>query len=92
MVVLSVAIIVRHIVPAFFAKCAPDVMILTLFVVLSFYGGILSFTQPMAMVWFNAEAILLSLKQDPEVARRAALYLKWETIGLPAYTFNHVAR
>lgn len=37
----------------------------------------------MFVVWFNAESILLLLKQEPEVARLAALYLKWVSIGLP---------
>ncbi|KAF5380192.1 hypothetical protein D9615_006162 [Tricholomella constricta] len=47
---------------------------------------------PMYFIWFNAEGILLSLKQDPEVARLAALYLRWVSIGLPAYAFNCVSR
>jgi MATE family multidrug resistance protein len=37
----------------------------------------------MYFIWFNAEAILLGLKQDPEVAHLAALYLKWVSLGLP---------
>lgn len=37
----------------------------------------------MYCIWFNAEAILLGLKQDPEVARLASLYLKWVSLGLP---------
>lgn len=44
------------------------------------------------MIWFNSEAILLGLKQDPEVARLAATYLKWAVLGLPAYTFNAISR
>ncbi|KAL6308843.1 mate-domain-containing protein [Sparassis latifolia] len=47
---------------------------------------------PIIGVYFNSEAILLMLKQDPEVAHLAATYLKWSTIGLPAYAFNGVAR
>ncbi|KAJ6501268.1 MATE efflux family protein [Mycena vulgaris] len=47
---------------------------------------------PMYFVWFNAETILLGLKQDPEVARLAALYLRWVSLGLPAYTFNLISR
>lgn len=39
--------------------------------------------QPIYAIWFNAESILLFLKQDPEVARLAALYLKWMSLGLP---------
>lgn len=48
--------------------------------------------QPILFVWFNAESILLALRQDPEVARLAALYLKWLSIGLPAHAFNAVSR
>ncbi|KAF7334239.1 RNA helicase [Mycena sanguinolenta] len=47
---------------------------------------------PMYFIWFNAEAILLGLKQDPEVAKLAAIYLKWVSLGLPAYAFNLVSR
>ncbi|KAG6837457.1 hypothetical protein H0H93_009000 [Arthromyces matolae] len=47
---------------------------------------------PMYLIWFNAEAILLLLKQDPEVARLAAIYLRYVSIGLPAYAFNCVSR
>ncbi|KAG6831475.1 hypothetical protein H0H92_010384 [Tricholoma furcatifolium] len=38
---------------------------------------------PMYLIWFNAESILLSLKQEPEVARLAAIYLRWVSMGLP---------
>ncbi len=44
------------------------------------------------MIWFNAESILLALKQDPEVAHLAAVYLKWAVLGLPAYSFNTISR
>ncbi|GBE87674.1 Uncharacterized transporter [Sparassis crispa] len=47
---------------------------------------------PILLVWFNSETILLSLKQDPEVAHLAAVYLKYLAIGLPAYAFNSVSR
>ncbi|KAF9004419.1 MATE efflux family protein [Hymenopellis radicata] len=47
---------------------------------------------PMYAVWFNAEAILLFLKQDPEVAKLAATYLRWVSLGLPAYAFNCISR
>ncbi|KAJ7201671.1 MATE efflux family protein [Mycena pura] len=47
---------------------------------------------PIYFVWFNAEDILLGLKQDPEVARLAALYLRWVSLGLPAYAFNLISR
>jgi MATE family multidrug resistance protein len=48
--------------------------------------------QPIFAIWFNAEAILLALKQEPEVARLAALYLRWVSLGLPAYAFNCISR
>lgn len=48
--------------------------------------------KPIFAIWFNAEAILLGLKQDPEVARLASIYLKWIAIGLPAYAFNAISR
>jgi Na+-driven multidrug efflux pump len=39
--------------------------------------------QPMYCIWSSAEAILLFLKQDPEVAHLAAVYLRWVSFGLP---------
>ncbi|KAG5723234.1 hypothetical protein E4T56_gene353 [Termitomyces sp. T112] len=47
---------------------------------------------PIFFVWFNAEPILLALKQDPEVARLAALYLRWYSFSLPAFAFNCISR
>ncbi|KZT10436.1 MATE efflux family protein [Laetiporus sulphureus 93-53] len=47
---------------------------------------------PIIFIWFSAETILLFLKQDPEVAHLAALYLRCLIIGLPAYTFNAISR
>ncbi|GLB39336.1 putative MATE efflux family protein [Lyophyllum shimeji] len=47
---------------------------------------------PMYALWFNAEAILVRLKQDPEVAHLAAVYLRFLSIGLPAYAFNCISR
>ncbi|CDO73899.1 hypothetical protein BN946_scf185016.g56 [Trametes cinnabarina] len=41
---------------------------------------------------FVSESILLFLKQEPEVARLAAVYLRWAAIGLPAYAFNSISR
>lgn len=48
--------------------------------------------KPISAVWIWSEPILLALKQDPEVAHYAAIYLKWLLLGLPAYGFNNVAR
>ncbi|RPD65257.1 MATE efflux family protein [Lentinus tigrinus ALCF2SS1-7] len=47
---------------------------------------------PILCVWWSSESILLFLKQEPEVARLAAVYLKWASIGLPAYAFNSISR
>lgn len=41
----------------------------------------------MLLVWYNAEDILLFLKQDPEVAHLAAIYLRWISFGLPGEVF-----
>ena len=50
------------------------------------------FCQPIFFLWFNAESILLFLHQQPDVAHLAAVYLKYASIGLPAYAFNAVSR
>ncbi|KXN88103.1 hypothetical protein AN958_07562 [Leucoagaricus sp. SymC.cos] len=47
---------------------------------------------PTFVIWFNAEVILLALRQEPDVARLAALYLRWVSLGLPAYAFNCISR
>ncbi|KAF8630233.1 hypothetical protein AX15_003035 [Amanita polypyramis BW_CC] len=47
---------------------------------------------PMYLVWFNAEKLLIFLKQDPAVAHLAAVYLRWISLGLPAYAFNCISR
>ncbi|KZT39453.1 MATE efflux family protein [Sistotremastrum suecicum HHB10207 ss-3] len=47
---------------------------------------------PILAIWFNSENILLLLKQEPEVAHLASVYLKWVSIGLPAYAFNNISR
>ncbi|KAF9561399.1 MATE efflux family protein [Agrocybe pediades] len=47
---------------------------------------------PMFLIWFNAESLLLFLKQDPEVAHLASIYLRWVSLGLPAYAFNCISR
>lgn len=43
--------------------------------------------QPTYCIWINAETILLFLKQDPEVAHLAAVYLRWVSLGLPGMAF-----
>ncbi|CED83587.1 Uncharacterized membrane protein, predicted efflux pump [Phaffia rhodozyma] len=40
---------------------------------------------PMYLVWFNAEQVLLFLKQEPEVAKKAGLYLRALSVGIPGY-------
>jgi len=44
------------------------------------------------VIWFNAESILLALRQEPEVAHLASVYLRWVSLGLPAYAFNCISR
>ena len=43
-------------------------------------------------VWWSSESILLFLKQEPEVAQFASIYLKYASFGLPAYAFNAISR
>jgi Na+-driven multidrug efflux pump len=42
-----------------------------------------SVSQPMFLIWLNAEPILIFLNQEPEVAHLAAIYLRWASLGLP---------
>jgi MATE family multidrug resistance protein len=46
----------------------------------------------MLALWFRAEPLFLALNQEPEVARLAGIYLRWASLGLPAYTFNCISR
>jgi len=48
--------------------------------------------QPIFALWINAESILLALRQEPEIAQLAALYLRWYSLGLPAYAANAILR
>ncbi|KAG6817303.1 hypothetical protein H0H93_007345 [Arthromyces matolae] len=48
--------------------------------------------QPISAIWMNAEILLLHLKQDPEIAKLAGLYLRYLILGLPAYGFNCISR
>ncbi|KAF8594660.1 MATE efflux family protein [Ceratobasidium sp. AG-I] len=47
---------------------------------------------PIITIWLNAEPILLHMHQTPEIARLAALYLRYFSLCLPAYAFNVVFR
>ncbi|TBU24333.1 MATE efflux family protein [Dichomitus squalens] len=47
---------------------------------------------PIMFIWWSSESILLFLKQEPEVARLASVYLKYSSAGLPAYAFNAISR
>lgn len=47
---------------------------------------------PILFIWNSAETILLMLRQEPEIARLAGIYLRWLSFGLPAYSFNVVVR
>ncbi|KAJ4475593.1 mate-domain-containing protein [Lentinula aciculospora] len=47
---------------------------------------------PMLCIWLNAEGILALLRQDKEVARLAGRYLTMLAFGLPAFSFNTIAK
>ncbi|KIM37128.1 hypothetical protein M413DRAFT_20353 [Hebeloma cylindrosporum] len=47
---------------------------------------------PILILWFNAEPILSLLRLDPQVTHLASLYLRWISLGLPAYSFNFISR
>ncbi|KAG8713583.1 hypothetical protein FRC09_018556 [Ceratobasidium sp. 395] len=47
---------------------------------------------PISVIWSNVEHIFLRLRQDPQVASLAAVYLKYSIPQLPAYAFNAVIR
>jgi MATE family multidrug resistance protein len=49
---------------------------------------LIGYCQPTYCIWFSAESILLFLKQDPEVAHLAAVYLRWVSFGLPGMIFS----
>ena len=43
--------------------------------------------QPISFIWLHAEPILLAMKQDPDVAKLATVYLGWSALGLPGSSF-----
>lgn len=47
---------------------------------------------PIALVWLNAEKLLLALGQDEEVARLSGLYLRYMLPGVPAFAGFEVCR
>ncbi|KIK57893.1 hypothetical protein GYMLUDRAFT_262756 [Collybiopsis luxurians FD-317 M1] len=47
---------------------------------------------PILTIWLHAEEILLLLRQDEEVARLAGRYLAMLALGMPAFSFNTVAK
>lgn len=47
---------------------------------------------PMYFVWWNAEPLLLFLRQEPDVAAKASLYLRYLSVGIPGYALNIVMR
>lgn len=47
---------------------------------------------PIVIIWHSSHAILLFLRQDEDVAYYASIYLKWLSIGIPAYAFNYITR
>ncbi|KAJ3765379.1 mate-domain-containing protein, partial [Lentinula raphanica] len=55
-------------------------------------GSLPSPTCPMLCIWLNAEKVLVLLRQDKEVARLAGRYLAMLAFGLPAFSFNTIAK
>ncbi|KAG8787544.1 hypothetical protein FRC12_015467 [Ceratobasidium sp. 428] len=47
---------------------------------------------PVVGIWLNAEPILLHLRQEPEIARLAGIYLRWFTLCLPGLIVSVVTR
>ncbi|CAO1633089.1 unnamed protein product [Sympodiomycopsis kandeliae] len=47
---------------------------------------------PIALVWINAEKVLLALGQDAEVAKLSGLYLRVMLPGVPAYAGFEICR
>ncbi|KAG8714394.1 hypothetical protein FRC09_017682 [Ceratobasidium sp. 395] len=48
--------------------------------------------KPISVVWLNIEHVFLHLRQDPQVASLAAVYLRFSIPQLLAYAFNVVIR
>ncbi|KAG6875644.1 hypothetical protein C0992_002978 [Termitomyces sp. T32_za158] len=48
--------------------------------------------KPILAVWLHMETILSYLKQDPEIARLAGLYLRWLALGLPGAGLREISR
>ncbi|KAJ3725317.1 hypothetical protein C8R42DRAFT_640198 [Lentinula raphanica] len=46
----------------------------------------------MLCIWLNAEKVLVFLRQNKEVARLAGRYLAMLAFGLPAFSFNTIAK
>ncbi len=46
----------------------------------------------MYFVWWQAEGLLLLLRQEPAVAARASLYLRALSIGIPGYALNTIMK
>ncbi|KAJ3725331.1 mate-domain-containing protein [Lentinula raphanica] len=46
----------------------------------------------MVCIWLNAEKVLVLLRQNKEVARLAGRYLAMLAFGLPAFSFNTIAK
>ncbi|WVQ80696.1 hypothetical protein IAT38_002801 [Cryptococcus sp. DSM 104549] len=43
---------------------------------------------PMYLLWWNIAGVLVTLGQEPKVAQRAQLYLRWLSMGIPGYGGN----
>ncbi|CAE6534146.1 unnamed protein product [Rhizoctonia solani] len=47
---------------------------------------------PILGIWSNAEAILLKLRQEPNIAHLAGVYLRWFSLGLPGQVISVILR
>ncbi|KAG8682231.1 hypothetical protein FRC08_015099 [Ceratobasidium sp. 394] len=47
---------------------------------------------PIIAIWLNAEWILLKLRQEPDIAHLAGIYLRWFALSLPGQTITIISR
>ncbi|QRV82158.1 MATE efflux family protein [Ceratobasidium sp. AG-Ba] len=47
---------------------------------------------PIIVIWLNAEWILLKLRQEPEIAHLAGIYLRWFALSLPGQAITIISR
>ncbi|KAG8781578.1 hypothetical protein FRC12_021733 [Ceratobasidium sp. 428] len=47
---------------------------------------------PIVAIWLNAEWILLKLRQEPDIAHMAGIYLRWFALSLPGQAITVISR